>query len=304
MKTFALDLLHDLREKRLWPVAAALLLGLIAVPVVLSKSAPPAPEPVVQATPQPAAAELPQLKNLTVVADTAAARGGSTLDAFKAKDPFRPPAIVLNEDKDAPSVATAPKAAAAGGRGGGKTGSGGSGGSTGPSPAPVTPRAPAPSPPARPRSYAFVADLDFGRSGQERRFNPLDKLGMLPSQELPLLIFLGVDPEGDNAVFLVDSTLTTAGEGRCNPSPTECATLTIGAGSEHEFADQDGQSYTLRINEIRRQRLTSVLASASRRGRARASTGPRRRFVPPILADLVTVASPTGHTSSTGTGRR
>ena len=252
MKTFALDLLHDLREKRLWPVAAALLIGLLAVPVVLSKSAPPAPAPVVQATPKPAAAELPELKNLTVVADTAAARGGSTLDAFKAKDPFRPPAVVLREDKDSPSVATAPKTAVAagGGGGGGKAGSGGSGGSTGPGRAPVAPRAPAPSPPARPRSYAFVADVHFGRSGHERRFNPLDRLGILPNQDFPLLIFLGVDPGGNNAVFLVDSTLTTAGEGRCNPSPTECGTLTIGAGSEHEFADQEGQSYTLRINEI------------------------------------------------------
>lgn len=303
MKTFALDLLHDLREKRLWPVAAALLLGLIAVPVVLSKSAPPAPEPVVQATPEPAAAELPQLKNLTVVADTAAARGGSTLDAFKAKDPFRPPAVVLKEDDDTPSIATAPKAAAASGGGGGKTGSGGSGGSSGPSPAPVAPRrTPAPAP--QPRSYAFVADVHFGRSGQERRFNPLDRLGMLPNERLPLLIFLGVDPGGDNAVFLVDSSLTTAGEGRCSPNPTECATLTIGAGAEHEFADQDGQSYTLRINEIRRQRLTIASASASRRMRARASTGPKRRFVPPVLADLVTVASPVGRTSSNGTGRR
>ena len=304
MKTFALDLLHDLREKRLWPVAAALLIGLLAVPVVLSKSAPQAPDPVVQATPKPAAAELPQLKNLTVVADAAAARGGSTLDAFKAKDPFKPPAVVLNEDNDAPSVATAPKAAAAGGAGGGsgKTGSGGSGGSAGPSPAPVAPRAPAPAP--QRRSYAFIADVHFGRSGHERHFNPLDRLGMLPNEDLPLLIFLGVDPGGDNAVFLVDSTLTTAGEGRCNPNPTECATLTIGAGSEHEFADQTGQSYTLRINEIRRQRLTSASASASRRTRARVSAGPKRRFVPPVLADLVTVASSAGHTSSNGTGRR
>ena len=299
MKTFALDLLHDLREKRLWPVAAALLVALIAVPVVLSKSAPPAPAPVVQATSQRTAGELPQLRNLTVVAD--AARGGSVLDAFKTKDPFRPPAVVLDDGKDGPSVATAPKTAGGGG-GGGSTGSGKSGGSTGAGPAPVAPLAPAP--PARSRSYSFVADVHFGRSGHERRFNPLDKLGMLPNEDLPLLIFLGVDPSGDNAVFLVDSTLTTAGEGKCNPSPNECATLTIGAGSEHEFADQDGKSYTLRINEIRRQRLTSASASASRRSRARASAGSRRRFVPPVLADLVTVASPSGTTSSNGGRRR
>ena len=32
MKMFFLDLWHDLREKRLWPVAALLLLALVAVP--------------------------------------------------------------------------------------------------------------------------------------------------------------------------------------------------------------------------------------------------------------------------------
>ncbi len=45
MKIFLLDLWHDLREKRLWPVAVVLAVGLVAVPVVLSKpsAAPPAP---------------------------------------------------------------------------------------------------------------------------------------------------------------------------------------------------------------------------------------------------------------------
>ena len=37
MKVFFLDLWQDLREKRLWPVALVLLLGLAAVPVLLAK---------------------------------------------------------------------------------------------------------------------------------------------------------------------------------------------------------------------------------------------------------------------------
>jgi hypothetical protein len=46
MKIFLLDLWQDLQAKRLWPVAAVLVLALVAVPVVLSKSSeapPPAP---------------------------------------------------------------------------------------------------------------------------------------------------------------------------------------------------------------------------------------------------------------------
>ena len=39
MKIFLLDLWHDLREKRLAPVAVVLMLGLVAVPVLLAKPA-------------------------------------------------------------------------------------------------------------------------------------------------------------------------------------------------------------------------------------------------------------------------
>ena len=39
MTNFLLDIWSDLREKRLWPVAVALLVALVAVPVVLSKPA-------------------------------------------------------------------------------------------------------------------------------------------------------------------------------------------------------------------------------------------------------------------------
>ena len=46
MKAFALDLWHDLREKRLWPVAVLLLAALVAVPVLLAKPADdPGPPP-------------------------------------------------------------------------------------------------------------------------------------------------------------------------------------------------------------------------------------------------------------------
>src|SRR3712207_6062370 len=44
MTTFLIDIWHDLRAKRLWPVAVALLVATLAVPVVVVKptEAPPA----------------------------------------------------------------------------------------------------------------------------------------------------------------------------------------------------------------------------------------------------------------------
>ena len=78
---------------------------------------------------------------------------------------------------------------------------------------------------------------------------------MLPSQANPLLIFLGASKNGGNAVFLVDSTLTAVGEGKCKPSKADCAFLYLGAGSEHELTNDEGDSYTLRVDQIRKVKV-------------------------------------------------
>jgi hypothetical protein len=115
---------------------------------------------------------------------------------------------------------------------------------------------------------------------------------MLPNDASPLLIFMGVTAKGADAVFLVDSTLEAAGEGRCKPSEAECAFAYIGAGSEYVFTEEDGDTYTIKIDEIRKVKVdTSASSAKSKSAKARASVGPTRRFVPPILVDLVVVAS-------------
>ena len=114
---------------------------------------------------------------------------------------------------------------------------------------------------------------------------------MLPNQSAPVLIFMGTVGDGGDAVFLVDSTLQTAGEGRCVPSPANCAYVHVGPGSEHAFTTAEGESYRLRVEEIRR---VEVKATASRAARpaARASVGKTpavRRFELPSLVDMVAV---------------
>jgi hypothetical protein len=106
-----------------------------------------------------------------------------------------------------------------------------------------------------------------------------------------------VTPNAGNAVFLVDSTLQAAGEGSCKPSRSECAFLYLGPGSEHEFTNDEGDSYTLRVDEIRRVKLgAGKRASASRKdktiaGAALGQPSRARRFSPPLLADAVSVSS-------------
>jgi hypothetical protein len=315
MKIFLLDLWQDLRAKRLWPVAAALMVGLVAVPVVLSKSAAPAPAPVESVRKAPDPEDLKALASVTL--DDAALERGSSLNEFDPSDPFRPPKSVRKrsaEGSDAPSsVTSGPDAGTGGGdtgSTGGDTGSTGGGvdtgsgggdtGSTGGGDAPTTTV-----------QYRYIVDLTFTANGRTRHIKGMERLDMLPSQESPLLLFLGVSADAGNAVFLVDSTLEAAGEGKCKPRARDCAFLYIGAGSEHEFTNEEGDSYTLRIDEIRKVKVDgTAAASRSRSARtkgARAAIGSpvaSRRFLSPLLADVVTVSNGSAVNSTDHQDRR
>jgi hypothetical protein len=299
MKLFLLDLWHDLRAKRLWPVAAALAMALVAVPVVLSKSsqAPdPAPVQPVRTAPDPK-----DLKALaSVKLDGAALERGSSLDTFDPSNPFRPPKAVAkasSEGSGAPSTVTGDVPSTGGetgSTGGVDTGStggvdtGSTGGGTGTTGGGGTGT-------QTTTQYRYVVDATFSVNGRKRQMKGLERLDMLPNEASPLLLFLGVSPNAGNAVFLVDSTLEAAGEGSCKPRARECAFLYIGAGSEHEFTNDDGDSYTLRIDEIRKVRVDGSAAASSRKKKsARAAVGAPsavRRFASPLIADLVTVSS-------------
>jgi hypothetical protein len=301
MKVFFLDLWQDLRAKRLWPVALVLVLALAAVPILLAKPAEdPGPPPAVNATP-PAAkgdedtAELAQVK-LDAGEDTAS---GSTLGVFDPSNPFKPPAKVIeageqNAGTDAgPSKQTAPDSAGGSDSGGsGSTGSAGGGSPTPPSGGGGDPTPPDTGGGTTTTVYKYVVDVTFTANGRTRKIHGLEKLEMLPSEASPLLIAMGVTADGGNAVFLVDSTLQAAGEGKCKPNGKECAFAYIGPGSEHVFTEEDGDSYTVRVDEIRKVEVKPGAQSAdSDRARANASVGSPRRFVPPFIADLVVVAS-------------
>jgi hypothetical protein len=294
MKIFLLDLWHDLRAKRLAPVAAVLALALVAVPVVLSK---PSEEP---APPPTTARKAPDPKDLKALASVKLEQTddrGSSLGVFDPSDPFRPPKKVTKRSKQESDVASSVEGETPS-SGTGDTGAGGDTGDTGDTGGGTTGGGETPSTgggdaPTTTVQYRYVVDVTFIANGRKRHIKGMERLDMLPSQDSPLLLFLGVTANAGNAVFLVDSTLEAAGEGKCKPRASDCAFLYIGAGSEHEFTNEDGDSYTLRINEIRKVKVDGT-AAASRSRSARAAIGsptPRRRFLSPLLADVVSVSN-------------
>lgn len=110
MKVLMLDIAHDLRAKRLWPVALILVIAIVALPLVLLSGSG---EPVAEA-PAPAAPATPSTLPTAVKLTDKAEGGSSKLDEFDAHNPFRPK--LPPEDE---SAATGGEAAAstAGGEG-------------------------------------------------------------------------------------------------------------------------------------------------------------------------------------------
>ena len=284
-------ILADLRERRLLPVAAALALALIAIPVLLLNS-PDAGSDVgtSAATSTPSAGEDPPLVAL------ASLKTASTLNTFDSKNPFDSPQTV--PELQAPgelAVPPAPGGSSSGDGGSGDSGgvlSGGGGGGEdagdGFGAPPDSPIVPPMSPPAGDDDgqaddddrgdddsggddsggdddqtvtrtvYTHEVDLSFGSPGDVRRIREVPRLALLPNREGPLLVFLGVNASATKTVFLVDARLTQSGEGRCRDAA--CSFIELGVGNVHAFTDLDGTRYLVRVDQIRK---VEVRAGAS-----------------------------------------
>ncbi len=286
MKPFLLDLVHDLRAKRLLPVAAVLLLALLAIPIVVLK---PAAEPASAPPPPAPAAE----RGSPAVSVAGPEAGSSDLGVFDPKDPFRAPASTRRRPSTSfapsttpPSAPSAPSAPATGGGSGSVGGGGGSGSGGGSSPPPST----TPSP-SRPKvvAYTYVVDVTFGLRGQTRRFRGLQRFRTLPNERSPLLVFLGVDATAKRAVFLLDSRLRQGGEGSCRPTRERCSLLSLrtdDARDQHVITAPDGQRYGIRLDRIRKLPIAKSARAGSARARPAAPRTRGQAFVPPTLIDV------------------
>jgi hypothetical protein len=322
MRIFLEDLWQDLREKRLWPVAVALVLALVAVPVLLKKpfqAPPPAPAVATSAADQ-------DLQHQAKVVLANQESNGSRLNLFDPSDPFRAPASARKKDDNGVTSASggglsnpAGQAAGSGASSGGDSGGGsltpdsGGGGFSGGG---TTGGGSVPKSKTKVTKFTYVIDVTYKHNGHTRKEKGMTALEMLPNSSSPLFVFLGVDSKATNAVFIVDSSpsLTPApeGEGKCKPSNDNCNFLYLGAGNEEVFTTSDGQIYSLQIDGIRRVKVKSKSAKASSKkhkaeakksatstsndklvsGQSSSQQKKRsRRFVPPMLLDLVTVSS-------------
>jgi hypothetical protein len=312
MSAVLMDVWAELQQKRLVPVAAAMLAALVALPFLLIKPAEQPAPPTSVPTASSGAKPLDSIdsKALARTADQEVS-DGSALDAFLTKNPFKPVQDLGEEaalagaggDPFGGPQASASQGEAAvgsdgaggavgGGTSGGDTGGGvGGGGTTQPS---------QPDSGGESQKYTYVLDLTLIRGEESKHYNSFERLGMLPSESKPLLVFLGVTASGNEASFLVDATVTTSGEGRCKPSPTECGFVYLEPGEQQQFSDPDGGAYTLQIDQIRKVSVEAAASAAAARLRkervarrstpvARTAEGPApgpRRLTLPFLSDF------------------
>ena len=108
--------------------------------------------------------------------------------------------------------------------------------------------------------YSYTADVQFGQIDDLKRYATVQRLGLVPSRQLPLIMFLGVSTDHETAVFMVDSRLSQGGEGVCVPRDSLCTFLELKANpahDEHHFRDADGNEYLLRLRGLTRTSASS-----------------------------------------------
>jgi hypothetical protein len=229
-------ILADLRERRLWPVAAVLLIAIIAAPLLLSRGAKPAP-----VAPGASTKQLAPPTGLPVL-DT-----GTSSPSGPLTGPSRDPFTQLAGTTGAGGAATTLGAVGTGttntaGAGAAGAGAGSATGqapvstpivspgtvSTGVGTATIPTGKPRPAPAGLTATQSYQVKLSItNASGGLDTIHSLERLSVLPDVREPLLVELGVLEGGSRVLFAVQPGAVVGGPGRCIPGPLDCQILSL-----------------------------------------------------------------------------
>jgi hypothetical protein len=236
----------ELRQKRLWPVALLLLVAVVAVPLLLSKSAstPPAEPQALLPTPPPArGTSLPTLNVETTPAHSnLTGRGRNPFGSTAGTSSSSSTASSVKTVSTAVSTATSNTSSTVSGAANSTTATGTGGSSTATSTGSSSGSAPASAPPsitpgAKPKpapsglkpTQAYDVSLATTNSqGGVNTTDPLPRDSVIPSAQQPLLVELGVAHDGNHVLFAVQPGAVPTGPGTCTPGPIDCEILSLG----------------------------------------------------------------------------
>jgi hypothetical protein len=228
---FATDLYGDLRDRRLLPLIALLLVAILAVPFLLGgddEEAPPVATPAQSSNP----ADSTSASFSVVPAEPGLRVPDKRLGYRQARDPFQRPVRTQKE----PS---------------GDSGSGSSGGSTATGAAATTPSNGAAQTNTTKTNIVVESDVtDWGidiRSGfvdgPEKDRSNLPAMTSLPNEKNPAVVFVGLSGDRQGAMFLMTSEVTAYyGKGKCAVDKQACQLLELRPGQAATFAIGYGQT--------------------------------------------------------------
>ena len=267
---------HELRSRRLLPVAILLVAALAAIPFLLAKDPEPvAPvtSPVSSAPVSTTAADDPVV---ALVADGERTKRRRVLGARK--NPFEP-AAAPKAAKTAQTLGSDPASTQAATTGG--TQDSGPSSTTGGSSTPPAAAPPASAPLATtPKHYELHSlTVRFGSTDGELKKQNLPRLKALPDAEAPVLVYLGLAKDNKTAIFMVDSNVEPQGDGTCDPNPANCETIHVRVGDTEFFDVKDeagGTTAQYQLDLLAIKRSTTASASKAKAARAKVSKAGRR----------------------------
>lgn len=277
---FLQDLVTDLKNRRLIPVIVALVVAIIAVPLLISgpdvEESTEAEAGVGSVALDPAATSeaVPAvLAQQPVLRDTEV-----RLDNFKKKNPFKqqltgPTKAEQRAIRKALQQEQQALKAGSGGGASGGTGSFGSGDSIGSSSTSAgstssdSTSTPTDTGGAGGSSsgggqnaeegvllLTYEVDVKVGPVGKAREQKGVEQLDFLPNNTTRVFQFVGSDVEGTEATFAVSpDAKQVEGDGSCKPKKGRCELLTLEPGEEHKVRyEPNGKTYRLKLQKVTR----------------------------------------------------
>ncbi len=247
---FLSDLFYDLRDRRLLPLVALIVVAIVAAPFLLSGSDSEPGEGGAPATPPGASASAAASKRLTVVtADQGLREPGKRLGHLSAKDPFQQKftgpanggAAVTQTSTEVTETSTSVTEVST------ETSSEPTGGApitTAPTTSPSSPQSPSSDGDANGQPvtvFTFAIDLKViktttNEAGEKSKSEPETRERVMPATTLPgkktqAVTYLGISPKQKKPLFLVSEDVTAVfGEADCVAGSSSCQLLELEPG--------------------------------------------------------------------------
>ena len=247
---FVSDVLKDMRDRRLVVPAIALLVAIVAVPILLSSSPSPA-VPAAPLAPDPDAAAVEP--GVLAVQEVGVRDYRERLDALDRKNPFSDrfastaetgsaegSELLAPVDEGEPVATATPS-------------------SSEPvpdtSPSAGSSTTPAPPPAEEQEQYVLVPriDVEVGIVDRDRRqtIERVKSGDLLPSKQRPVAMFLGNSDSSSIAELLVSRDVSRVnGEGQCKPGKNNCEFLRMEDGDSAYLRYADGNRYVITVKDI------------------------------------------------------